>query len=692
LKGIALNYFNSVRRILIGSLLLVGLLEASVTYLMVARAWKNYLFAETITQVDQIASHLAKAVPSLGYERGRSGQVLNNPLPIDLKNRQYIDQLRKNSQGELVAAQTGLLNYKPAMAEQLDGLLARLAALRSKADASMVLAKLDRDPVLGKNWVPEFSDQLDALQRILEQLVDRQAGGDFRFEFLHQMRVGLVRLRIVAGSESARFTAVIAANRLPSADELQTMATLRERSNALWALLNQQVIALDVAEMNDSRRFIDERFNGQMRTMQNSILQSWREGNHSSVTPEEYSRGSIDGLSSLEKMISAISIAATLYADDINHNAVQQFEIGAGLAGATLVLILLVLKVMTSQVIRPLENMAMGARRISSGTPEVHFHVEGASEVQEVSRQFNHLLSVLKTSMTQIQQLNISLEGKVTQRTQELSEALDHLQLAQRRIVNAEKLAALGGLVAGVAHELNTPIGNALLIASSLRIEIGETTKRMQEGQFRKSELAVFDAKTADATELMESNLRKVAELIANFKRIAVDQSGEQRSQFALDPLIENVLKNFSHLLRNRPIRPHLDLQSNATMDSFPGPIEQVVGNLFVNAVSHAFFIQAEGDITVRSRAIPGQQVEIEISDNGDGISEGIRDRIFEPFFTTRLGQSGIGLGLSIAQNIAAGLLGGDVELRSKVGRGSCFIVRIPLHAPEPGEQTRADA
>jgi signal transduction histidine kinase len=84
--------------------------------------------------------------------------------------------------------------------------------------------------------------------------------------------------------------------------------------------------------------------------------------------------------------------------------------------------------------------------------------------------------------------------------------------------------------------------------------------------------------------------------------------------------------------------------------------------------------------------------VEIEISDNGDGISEGIRDRIFEPFFTTRLGQSGIGLGLSIAQNIAAGLLGGDVELRSKVGRGSCFIVRIPLHAPEPGEQTRADA
>ena len=233
-------------------------------------------------------------------------------------------------------------------------------------------------------------------------------------------------------------------------------------------------------------------------------------------------------------------------------------------------------------------------------------------------------------------------------------------------------------LVAGIAHELNTPIGNAVTIASTLRDKSTDFESTVAAGTLRRSVLEDYTSTIAQGSELVLRNLSQAADLVANFKQVAVDQTTAQRRPFDLKEVIEEVLSTLHHLVRKKPIEVVTRLAPDIDMDSFPGPLGQVITNLFNNALIHGFADRNGGEIVIETRREGADRVILEVHDNGNGIPAENLGRVFDPFFTTRLGQGGSGLGLNIVHNIVTRLLGGRIEALSPVSGGTLFRLDLP--------------
>lgn len=280
----------------------------------------------------------------------------------------------------------------------------------------------------------------------------------------------------------------------------------------------------------------------------------------------------------------------------------------------------------------------------------------------------------------QIRELNSSLEKRVTERTAELSTTLDNLRRAQNELLQSEKLASLGALVAGVSHELSTPIGNALMVASSFEQARKQFEEEMKTGLTRSS-LQRFLDNIEEGDLLIERNLERAAELIGSFKQLAVDQTSYQRREFSLKNMSHEITITLQPMLRKVPFVLHEDLCEDIKLDSYPGPLGQVLINLINNAVLHAFPGREQGNITLSCTKV-GDMAHLQVKDDGVGIEPHMQKNIFDPFFTTRLGQGGSGLGLHIVYTLVTGLLGGRIDVTSEVGVGTCFTLRLPLVAP----------
>lgn len=291
-------------------------------------------------------------------------------------------------------------------------------------------------------------------------------------------------------------------------------------------------------------------------------------------------------------------------------------------------------------------------------------------------------ISKQKAVEAEIRRLNQSLEQRVAERTTELRQTNERLAHALEHLVQAEKLASLGNLVAGVAHELNTPLGNTLLTASHLRTRVHELQGVFATGAMRRSELASFIELSSDGLELIERNLNRAAGLLANFKQVAVDQTSAQRRSFDLRKTVDEVVATLMPGLRKRKLVLVVEIPEGLELDSFPGPLEQVIANIVTNATVHAFGPEEEGELTIAARPLEAGEIELRIRDNGHGIPAEIQGRVFDPFFTTRMGQGGSGLGLYIVYNIVTSLLGGGIEVSSTPG-GTCFTMRFPACAPD---------
>lgn len=288
-----------------------------------------------------------------------------------------------------------------------------------------------------------------------------------------------------------------------------------------------------------------------------------------------------------------------------------------------------------------------------------------------------------REARAQLQALNQSLETRVLERTRDLEQAIEDLRLTQHELVRSEKLAGLGALVAGVAHELNTPIGNAVMVASTL----GDLRKRFEtavsEG-LRRSVLDSFLGELREASDMIEHNLRRAAELITSFKQVAVDQSSYQRRSFGIAETLHELRMTLNPTLRRAGVTLVEDIPPDLRMDSYPGPLSQVLMNIVNNAVVHAFDGRPGGTVRISGTALPGDRVRIQISDDGCGIDPDKLPRIFDPFFTTKLGRGGSGLGLHIVYTLVTELLGGSVRIESEPGTGSHAIIELPLSAPPP--------
>ena len=284
--------------------------------------------------------------------------------------------------------------------------------------------------------------------------------------------------------------------------------------------------------------------------------------------------------------------------------------------------------------------------------------------------------------ITERRQAQVILEQRVDERTQELSNTVDQLRTAQRELVTKEKMAALGSMVAGVAHELNTPIGNSLTVASTLQDHTRGFEAVLHNGLTR-SALDGYVTANRDGTEILLSSLLKAAELVSSFKQVAVDQASTNRRRFLLDKTVAEIVMTMGPVLKKFPHRLEVDIPAGVVMDTYPGPLGQVLTNLITNAMLHAFESRSDGQVRVTTGPAEPGWVKLLVQDDGDGIAEDHVSRIFDPFFTTKLGRGGSGLGLSIVYTLVNDALKGTVSVQTRrepgAGQGTCFTLLLPL-------------
>ncbi|ACV35504.1 multi-sensor signal transduction histidine kinase [Candidatus Accumulibacter phosphatis] len=288
-----------------------------------------------------------------------------------------------------------------------------------------------------------------------------------------------------------------------------------------------------------------------------------------------------------------------------------------------------------------------------------------------------------KRAEHELQRYREHLEELVGERTSDLQRANEDLRQAMVQLVQAEKLAALGNLVAGVAHELNTPLGNTRVVASLLAEQLREFALAIESGSVRRSQVDTFLSRGREAVDLLERNSARAADLIGHFKQVAVDQSSARRRSFDLRQTIDEMLAALRPSFKGSRHRIDVDIPPGLELDSYPGPLEQVLGNLVSNSLTHGFSGVDEGRIELHAEASGPKHIVLRCTDNGVGIPEATINRIFEPFFTTRLGQGGSGLGLYIVYNLVTGVLGGTIEAASPTGEGTIFTLTLPRCAPE---------
>lgn len=326
----------------------------------------------------------------------------------------------------------------------------------------------------------------------------------------------------------------------------------------------------------------------------------------------------------------------------------------------------------------------------------------GQHELHQLTNKLNEMVANIKASVaeneqlyrqlqmeqTATRQLNETLERRVAERTadlvtanKDLAQALDTLRIAQGELVNSEKLAALGSLVAGVAHELNTPIGNGLLAATVLADKTRQFSSDYSSGLTRRATEAYISDMT-QITELVVRNIARSAELVTSFKQVAVDQTSSQRRRFLLASVVSENIKALLPTINKTAFTVEQAVPEHIDMDSYPGPIGQVLINLINNAIVHGFEGRSRGSITIDAALAEPGWLDLRISDDGVGIAAEHIGRIYDPFFTTKLGAGSSGLGLNISHNIVTGLLGGKIRVHSPPSGGTTFVLHLPLVAP----------
>jgi PAS domain S-box-containing protein len=282
-----------------------------------------------------------------------------------------------------------------------------------------------------------------------------------------------------------------------------------------------------------------------------------------------------------------------------------------------------------------------------------------------------------------LKDLNVSLESRVAERSADLSNALETLQRTQHDLIASEKMASLGSLVAGIAHELNTPIGNSLLASTALADRVRDFHRIVADGTLRRSSLNHHLEEVHMACGLISNSLQKAADLISSFKQIAVDQTNDQRRRFKLQGVVLDTTATYMPRLRRANCAASVDVPPELELDSYPGSLYQVFNNLLNNALAHGFEGREKGHIAITARAGQAGYIDIVFRDDGIGMSEDVQRRVFDPFFTTKMGSGGTGLGMNIVYNIVTGVMGGRIAIDAAPGRGTTVRMTVPVSSPQ---------
>jgi two-component system, NtrC family, sensor kinase len=331
----------------------------------------------------------------------------------------------------------------------------------------------------------------------------------------------------------------------------------------------------------------------------------------------------------------------------------------------------------------PVLRLAETARRVTESRDyDLRATAQGGDEVGLLIEDFNEMLEQISQRDRAVHEARDALAQQVDQTTRankELEHTLRRLQEAQAQLVQNEKLASLGALVAGVAHEINTPIGVGVTAASTLQANTANLRTQYRDGALKRSDLDRFVTLAEECAQIILKNLQRAAELIQSFKQVAVDQSSGERRRFSLKAYLEEVLLSLRPKLKKTSHHVEVECPEGIVLDSYPGAIAQIVTNLVSNSLLHGFEGRDEGRITIRVTE-ERDWVTLRFRDDGRGIPREHLSRIYDPFFTTKRSTGGSGLGLHIVYNLVAQRLGGTIEATSE-GQGTEFVIRFPTRA-----------
>lgn len=275
------------------------------------------------------------------------------------------------------------------------------------------------------------------------------------------------------------------------------------------------------------------------------------------------------------------------------------------------------------------------------------------------------------------------LSELVAEKTAKLEISLAELKDTQRQLIEAEKLAALNELVAGVAHEINTPLGIAITSISTCEDSLKQTLEAFEHSSLKRSDLQRYFTTTKDLQSISMTALTRASEIVRDFKSVAVDLGSNENRQINLQQYIKEIMHTISPNYKRSPIEISYQVEQNGEFVTHPGSIFQIISNLIQNSIIHGFEGREQGHVKLHANVLYAQKcVRISVADDGIGMSEPILEKIFTPFFTTKRGQGGSGLGLSIVHNLVVKKLQGDIQVKSTLGKGSEFIITLPLDLP----------
>jgi len=302
---------------------------------------------------------------------------------------------------------------------------------------------------------------------------------------------------------------------------------------------------------------------------------------------------------------------------------------------------------------------------------------ERAQELEKLNERLTHEINQRKRAEESLNHLNEELEKRVAERTSQLEESLESLHKTQNQLIQQEKMASIGSLTAGIAHEINTPIGIGVTAASHIQDQTHKINSQLDDRRMSLESLQKYLDIVKETSKILLENLNRAAEFVIHFKEVAVDQSTEKARVFNLKQYIEGVLTSLYPKLKKQRHQVEVLCDDSVVLYSFPGAFFQILSNFVMNSILHGFREGQQGKICIQVWQ-EGGQLFLTYKDDGRGIPQNILPKIFDPFFTTRRGSGGTGLGMHIIYNLVTQKLNGEISCESR-GEGVCFTINFPL-------------
>ncbi|MAA75597.1 MAG: hypothetical protein CMN28_12930 [Salinisphaeraceae bacterium] len=382
-----------------------------------------------------------------------------------------------------------------------------------------------------------------------------------------------------------------------------------------------------------------------------------------------------------EETVGHLTIAKTL--DELWERLFVYLRIAVVILFVGLLIAFALTRVSQRLITRGITRLAQATQAVSASRDyRLRLDKESDDEVGDLIDNFNTMLEQIRIRDEALEAIRADLLREVAERTRannEMETALVELRDLQTQLVQNEKMASLGGLVAGVAHEINTPVGISVTAASTLREKAVELREVYQSGRINRSKLDAFVDTADQSSAIILSNLTRSAELIQSFKQVAVDQSSSERRMFDMHDSLQETLLSLWPKYKQGPHRVELDCPENLRIDGFPGALSQILTNLLLNSLTHAYAPGQAGVMRIDVSAT-ADRVSLRYSDDGAGMEETVRQRIFDPFFTTRRGRGGSGLGMHIVYNLVTNTLRGRIQVDSRPGEGARVNIDFPRH------------